>query len=52
MDVKQVWNMQTENVEEIALKLSALPKESGKRIAVITQGADPVIVAQDGKVCF
>lgn len=44
--------MQTDNVEEIALKLAALPKVSGKRIAVITQGADPVVVAKDGKVCF
>ena len=43
---------QTENVEEIALKIAAWPKASGthKRIAVITQGPDPVIVAEDGKV--
>lgn len=45
--------MQTEDVEEIALKISALPKASGthKRITVITQGSDPVVVAEDGKVC-
>lgn len=44
--------IQTENVEEIALKISQLPKASGthKRITVITQGADPVVVADDGKV--
>jgi len=32
--------------------MSALPKATGthKRIAVITQGADPVVVAEDGKV--
>ncbi|KAA8518739.1 hypothetical protein F0562_016487 [Nyssa sinensis] len=42
----------TENVEEIALKISQCPKASGthKRITVITQGADPVVVAEDGKV--
>lgn len=43
---------QTDNVEEIAIKISQLPKASGtrKRITVITQGADPVCVAEDGKV--
>lgn len=43
---------QTKNVEEIALKIAAWPKASGthKRIAVITQGPDPVVVAEDGKV--
>lgn len=43
---------QTEKVEEIALKISQWPKASGthKRITVITQGADPVVVAEDGKV--
>lgn len=48
----KVHGWETENVEEIALKISMLPKASGthKRIAVITQGADPVVVAEDGKV--
>ena len=34
------------------MKISQLPLASGKqkRIAVITQGADPVVVAEDGKV--
>ncbi|KAL2900715.1 Adenosine kinase 2 [Bienertia sinuspersici] len=43
---------ETENVEEIAIKISRWPKASGthKRITVITQGADPVVVAEDGKV--
>ena len=43
---------QTDNVEEIALKISQWPKASGthKRVTVITQGADPVVVAEDGKV--
>eukprot|EP01018_Ginkgo_biloba_P025262 Gb_17651 [translate_table: standard] len=46
----QGW--ETDNVEEIALKMSALPKATGthKRITVITQGADPVVVAEDGKI--
>ncbi|CAL4968150.1 unnamed protein product [Urochloa decumbens] len=45
-------NNKAENIEEIALKISQLPLASGKqnRIAVITQGADPVVVAEDGKV--
>ncbi|KAH0470054.1 hypothetical protein IEQ34_001612 [Dendrobium chrysotoxum] len=48
----RVRGWETDNVEEIALKISALPKASGthKRITVITQGSDPVVVAQDGKV--
>lgn len=42
---------QTDNVEEIAIKISQWPKASGthKRITVITQGPDPVVVAEDGK---
>ena len=34
------------------MKISQLPLAAGKqkRIAVITQGADPVVVAEDGKV--
>ncbi|KAK2974745.1 hypothetical protein RJ640_007172 [Escallonia rubra] len=48
----KVHGWETENVEEIALKISQWPKASGahKRISVITQGADPVVVAEDGKV--
>ena len=32
--------------------MASLPKETGthKRIAVMTQGANPVVVAEDGKV--
>lgn len=39
-------------MEEIAIKISQWPKASGthKRITVITQGADPVCIAEDGKV--
>ncbi|KAL2345066.1 hypothetical protein Fmac_006351 [Flemingia macrophylla] len=48
----KVHGWETDNVEEIALKISQWPKASGthKRITVITQGADPVCVAEDGKV--
>ena len=37
---------------KISLKMAALPKICGthKRIVVITQGVDPVVVAEDGKV--
>ncbi|OVA10108.1 Adenosine kinase [Macleaya cordata] len=48
----KVHGWETEDVEEIALKISQWPKASGaqKRITVISQGADPVVVAEDGKV--
>ncbi|KAM7468189.1 hypothetical protein LguiB_015751 [Lonicera macranthoides] len=48
----KVHGWETDNVEEIALKISQWPKASGthKRITVITQGSDPVCVAEDGKV--
>ncbi|KAL8167972.1 hypothetical protein V2J09_009471 [Rumex salicifolius] len=48
----KVHGWETDNVEEIAIKISQWPKASDarKRIVVITQGADPVVVAQDGKV--
>ncbi|KAL0316229.1 UNVERIFIED_CONTAM: Adenosine kinase [Sesamum radiatum] len=48
----KVHGWETEDVTEIALKISQLPKASGthKRVTVITQGADPVVVAEDGKV--
>ncbi|XP_021289121.1 adenosine kinase 2 [Herrania umbratica] len=48
----KVHGWETDDVAEIALKISQWPKASGtfKRITVITQGADPVVVAEDGKV--
>ncbi|KMZ59370.1 Adenosine kinase [Zostera marina] len=48
----KVKGWETENIEEIALKISQMPKASAsrKRIVVITQGADPVIIAEDGNV--
>ncbi|CAH1451061.1 unnamed protein product [Lactuca virosa] len=44
------WN--TDDVEEIAIKISKWRKASGtyKRITVITQGGNPVIVAEDGRI--
>ncbi|KAL2974254.1 hypothetical protein AAZX31_14G093300 [Glycine max] len=46
----QGW--ETDNVEETTLEISHLPKASQKhkRITVITQGADPVSVAEDEKI--
>ncbi|KAF4531998.1 hypothetical protein B566_EDAN006543 [Ephemera danica] len=43
----------TTNIKEIALKIAALPKEGSQRsrMAVITQGHDPVLLAQ-GKIRF
>ncbi|XP_065856426.1 adenosine kinase 2-like isoform X2 [Euphorbia lathyris] len=48
----KVHGWETDDVEEIAVKISQWRKVSGtyKRITVITQGADPVVVAEDGKV--
>lgn len=42
----------TEDLKEIALKLSSLPKENGSRarMVVITQGADPTIVCDNGEI--
>ncbi|XP_057665181.1 uncharacterized protein LOC130899324 [Diorhabda carinulata] len=42
----------TKNIEEIALKLSNLPKENNnrKRIVIITQGVNPTIVAFNGTI--
>eukprot|EP00899_Mesostigma_viride_P012911 jgi/Mesvir1/21620/Mv04043-RA.1 len=46
----QGW--ETRDVAEIALKIAAMPKKntSRSRTVVFTQGADPTIVAADGKV--
>ncbi len=46
----QGWK--TIDAGRIAVKMAALPKICGthKRIVIITQGVDPVIVADDGKV--
>jgi adenosine kinase len=43
----ETQNLGTKDIKEITLKLSALPKlGSRSRIAVITQGHDPVLVAK------
>ncbi|KAI3987284.1 hypothetical protein MKX01_003034 [Papaver californicum] len=46
----EVHGWETDNIEEIAVKISQWPKASGthRRITLITQGKDPV--AEDGKV--
>ncbi|XP_065217099.1 uncharacterized protein Adk2 [Planococcus citri] len=46
------YNLGTENLEEIALKIADLPKNNAqrKRLVVITQGEKPVIVARDSTV--
>lgn len=43
---------ETEDVEEIALKVSRFPKQNGSRPrhVVFTQGADPTVVAVGGKI--
>lgn len=44
--------LETKDIKEIALHLSALPKENKKRerVAIITQGTDATIVAVGGKI--
>mmetsp|Transcript_40377 Transcript_40377/g.48954 ORF Transcript_40377/g.48954 Transcript_40377/m.48954 type:complete len:347 (+) Transcript_40377:58-1098(+) len=48
----EVSGWETRDVAEIALKISKLPKENGSRCrtVVFTQGSDPTVVAQNGKV--
>lgn len=45
-------NFGTEDLREIALKISQLPKqnENRERVVVITQGKDPVILLSNGKL--
>ncbi|XP_069123805.1 uncharacterized protein [Argopecten irradians] len=45
-------NFETEDRKEIAKKIAALPKDNKTkpRMVIITQGADPIIVAKDGEV--
>lgn len=45
-------NFETENLREIALKLCEFPKQNAnrKRVTIITQGKDPVLLAQNGKI--
>jgi len=40
------------SISDIALRMAGMPKRNSKRsrIVIITQGADPTIVAQDGKI--
>jgi len=45
-------NLETSDIEEIALRIAKLPKENKlrSRIVVITQGNNPVICAKDGAI--
>lgn len=45
-------NFETENLHEIALKMCQLPKqnESRSRVVIITQGKNPVLLTQNGKI--
>lgn len=45
-------NFDTEDLHEIALKISKLPKQNEKRerVAIITQGKNPVLFTREGKV--
>jgi len=47
-----VFNLGTKDVGKIALHIAQLPKENGStgRIVVITQGAEPVVLVQNGRV--
>lgn len=50
----KVEGWETEDVEEIALRVSRLPKHNGSRprTVVFTQGADATVVASYGKIEF
>lgn len=45
-------NFETEDLKEIALRICELPKqnEQRRRVCVITQGSDPVILAENGEI--
>lgn len=45
-------NWETDDMHKIALKLSEWPKqnEQRERVAIVTQGKDPVLIAQNGKI--
>lgn len=45
-------NIETKDLHDIALKICQLPKqnENRSRVAIITQGKDPVLLAKDGQI--
>lgn len=45
-------NFDTKDLHKIALKICQLPKqnENRSRVTIITQGKDPVLIAQNGKI--
>jgi adenosine kinase len=46
------FNLGLTNLEEIAIRIARFPKENGKRgrMVIITQGANPTIIVQEGRV--
>eukprot|EP01029_Cantina_marsupialis_P016827 TRINITY_DN377682_c0_g1_i1.p1 TRINITY_DN377682_c0_g1~~TRINITY_DN377682_c0_g1_i1.p1 ORF type:complete len:359 (-),score=135.13 TRINITY_DN377682_c0_g1_i1:129-1205(-) len=47
----ETHNIESSDMKEIAKAMAELPKEfEGSRTVVITQGADPTVVCEDGKV--
>lgn len=50
--IAQALELGTKDLKEIACKLAALPKENKerKRIVIITQGPDPVLLCENGNV--
>ena len=46
------FGLGTQDIKEIAVKMAAMPKknEARPRLVVITQGADPTIAVQNGKI--
>merc|ERR1719460_3211469 len=46
------FELNTSDIGEIAMKIAQLPKENGSRsrLVVITQGSDPVIAVEHGKL--
>lgn len=48
---KHILNLETEDLHEIAKALTKMPKLGGKkRIVIITQGSDPIIVAKEDEI--
>lgn len=48
----KAFNIKEANLQEVALKIAALPKinSARQRVVVITQGKDPVILVEGSKV--
>ncbi|RVE47139.1 hypothetical protein evm_008216 [Chilo suppressalis] len=48
----KAFNIESTDLKEIAVKIAAMPKlnESRRRVVVITQGCDPVILVENGEI--